>query len=303
MTRLLLVGLALAAAATRAGADELPRPPAALGVDMFASSDAEHTDVWKVALNADWRHSGADDYQGLRLERAVFKPLGQPSEEDLRVYYRFADRAGGWTWNGQAGTDGDTLLGAASIHNDQPFRQEYFLERDIVETPQGLTRRLYYTFAGGALDMPIDARDTLTWVGALQDFTGRNLRTHVRVNYVHVLQPDWGLSAQLRVRYFHSTNPGEFDYFSPRDFVQVTPTLQLRRRIAGWRALLAAGAGAQRQTGGDWRAARTVTAQLSSPSSRRGWSLEGTFAYSNTPVGVGVTYDYRELTLGLRRAF
>lgn len=303
MTRLALLTAAIAAMSASAIADELPPRVAAVGLDLFASSDADNTEVRKAALNVDWAYMDREDRRGLRLERAVFKPLGQDATEDLRVYYRFASRGGRWAWDGQAGTDGETLLGAFSIHDARRFRQEYFLEREIVETPQGVSRGLYYTFGGGALDLPIDARNTVTLVGGLQDFTGRNLRTHIRANYVHVLQPDWGLSAQLRTRYFHSTQPGEYDYFSPRDFVQISPTLQLRRRDAGWRYLLAGSLGAQRQTRGKWRPARAFNAQLSSPPSRQGWSLEGAFAYSNTPVGAGATYDYRQATLGLHRVF
>lgn len=29
-----------------------------------------------------------------------------------------------------------------------------------------------------------------------------NLRTHLRLNYIHVVKPEWGLSAQVRTRYF-----------------------------------------------------------------------------------------------------
>lgn len=282
-------------------------PPADAGqavtVDGFMSSDADKTEVARFGANLDWLSEGPDRHQGVRIERARFSPLGQEATEDLRVYVRQADVTGGWTWKAQVGTDGDTVLGALNAHNDARWRQEYFLEREIIETPQGLARGVYYTFAGGALDVPIDARNTVTAVGAVQAFTGRNERLHLRASYVHVLAPDWGLTAQLRSRWFHSSHPGEYDYFSPRDFVQVTPTLQIRRRTHGWRYLVAAGLGAQKQTGGKWRAARTVTGQLTSPPTRQGWAVDAAFAYSNTPVGAGYTYDYRQFSLGLTRAF
>lgn len=291
------------AAVSATSAQEAGASSQAVGVDIFSSSDADDTDVSKVGLSFDWRRVSPEDYQGLRIESATFKPLGQGAEKDVRLYYRFADRRGDWAWNGQAGTDRRTLLGAFAIHNSSRFRQEYFLEREIVETPQGVTRGVYYTFAGGAFDLPIDDRNTLTLVGAVQAFTGRNVRAHVRANYVHVLQADWGLSAQLRTRVFHSSHPGEFDYFSPETFVQVVPTLQLRRRVGGWRYVVAGGLGAQRQTGSGWRQARSLSAQITSPPVGDGWALDGTFSYSNTPVGAGYTYDYRQLTLGVRRHF
>ena len=303
MTRLgLCLGLALAAAAP-AFAQPAEAPSRALGVDIFTSSDADDTDVSKVALSFDWRRVSPEIYQGLRIERATFQSGSQDRTEDLRAYYRFGDTNGEWTWNGQAGTDGHTLLGGFGLHNASRFRQEYFLEREIVETPVGVSREIYYTFAGGALDLPVNDHNNFTVVGGVQAFTGRNVRLHLRVNYVRVLQADWGLTAQLRTRYFHSSHPGEFDYFSPETFVQATPTLQLRRRVAGWRYVLAGGLGVQRQTGGPWRQANALSAQVTSPPVGDGWTLEGAIAYSNTPVGAGVSYDYRQFTLGLSRAF
>jgi hypothetical protein len=297
------LGLAASLVLCAQAAAEGPSPSPSMGVDVFASSDAEDTEVRKLGVSVDWRNFGPDDLSGLRLEKATFKPLGEDAQTDWRIYYRFGEAAAGWTWNGQVGTDGAEPLGALTVHNEGRFRQEYFLEREIIETPQGLERGIYYTFVGGAFDVPLGARDSASVVVAAQEFTGRNLRTHLRLNYVRSLRPEWGLTAQLRARYFHSSRPGEFDYFSPRNFVQVTPTLQLRRRTGGWRYVVAAGLGAQRQTAGKWRPARSLSAQVSSPPAKAGWSVEGAVAYSNTPVGAGATYDYRQITLGVRRAF
>lgn len=303
MRRLAFALAASLLAAPPALAAEPAAPPSAVTVDVFASSDADNTDVAKWGANLDWRRAGPDDYEGVRLELARFSPLGQPATKDVRAYYRLARKTPDWSWSAQLGSDGDTVLGALNVHNAGRFRQEYFLEREIVETPQGLDRGIYYTFAGGALDLPVDDRNTFTVVGAVQDFTGRNRRLHARATYVHVLSEEWGLTAQVRGRYFHSTEPREYDYFSPRNFVQVVPTLQLRRRIGGWRGLLAVGLGGQRETGGGWRQARAINVQLTSPPVGRTWALDASFAYSNTPVGAGYTYDYRQFGLGVRRAF
>ena len=118
-----------------------------------------------------------------------------------------------------------------------------------------------------------------------------------------MLQPDWGLTAQIRGRYFHSSEPGEFDYFSPKNFIQIVPTLQLRGRRAGWRYVLAAGLGAQWETGGGWRQARAPQRPGHQPTHRPAGRSRRRFAYSNTPTGAGYTYDYRQFSLGLRRLF
>lgn len=300
-----LVGAACLALMVNQAAAQTPpdSPRPAASIDVFTSNDADHTSVQKYGANLDWRYAGPDEFQGLRLETARFRPQGLSTTTDQRVYLRLTDKGVRWSWKGQAGTDGRTVLGSLNLHNEAKFRQEYFLEREILETPRGLSEGVYYTFGGGALDLPINDRNNFTVVAGLQEFTGKNLRSHVRVNYVHVLQPEWGLTAQVRTRYFHSSTPGEYDYFSPRWYAEVTPVVQLRRRAAGWRYVLAAGLGAQRNAGSGWRSARFFNAQLTSPPVGQAWAVTGAFTYSDTPVAVGFTYDYQQATLGITRVF
>lgn len=292
--------LALAGAASAQDAD--PSGPA-VSFDVFASTDADDSDLLKAGVSFDWDYDGPNAYQGLRLETARFTPLGGDTTESQRVYYRFADGKGDWTWNGQVGTDGDTALGAVSLVREGRFRQEYFIEREIVETPQGLDRGLYYTFVGGSFDLPVTDRDSFTVMAGVQDFSGKNVRTHLRANYVHVVKPEWGLSAQLRTRYYRSSEPGEFDYFSPEWYAEVMPVVQLRRFHGGWRYQGAVGYGAQRDSGSDWRSARYLEASVASPPIRRDWVFKAAAVYSNTPVTTGYAYDYKQVTLSLTRAF
>ena len=119
----------------------------------------------------------------------------------------------------------------------------------------------------------------------------------------HVVKPDWGLSVQLRGRYFHSSHPGEYDYFSPRWYSEVLPVVQLRRYSGGWRYSLAAGIGAQRDSGSDWRSSRYVNAQVTSPAVGGRWFVKAGLVYSNTPVGSGYVYDYTQFNLALTHAF
>ena len=50
----------------------------------------------------------------------------------------------------------------------------------------------------------------------MQDFTGDNLR----LNYIHVVKPKWGLSAQVRTRYFNVrvVSPPVREWAVPADF-------------------------------------------------------------------------------------
>lgn len=272
------------------------------GVEVFHSSDADQTEILKSALNLDFRHIDSEHYQGLSLERARFRPTGQASVEDHRVYYRYAG-GDAWKWNGRVGSDGHTVLGSAAIHNESARRQEYFVEREIIETPLGLKDGLYSTYLGGAFDLPINERNLLTTVVGVQDFGGDNKRLHARGNLIHMLSPEHGLSAQLRVRAFRDSVANESDYFAPGWYAQALPTLQMRRHVNGWRYAVAAGYGTQRDAGSSWRPARLFEASITSPKQGHDWSVQAGFTYTNTPVTSGFTYDYTQFTLSLGRSF
>ena len=303
MIRLGMLALVAASGAPPAAAQQADDPTRAAGFDLSVSSDAEDTEVLKAGLNLDVRHRGTDDYLGFRLERARFKPFGQQGKTFDRAYLRVADDAGGWKWNATAGSDGDTLLGSATIHDESRFRKELFVEREMIETPLGIAEGIYYTFAGAAIDLPVNDRNIFTAFVGVQEFTGDNERLHLRGNYVHVLDPEKGLSAQLRTRYFSSSVPGEYDYYSPRWYAQVLPVLQMRRYVGGWQLLGAAGLGAQRDSGSKWQSSRYLNGRVTSPRFKRDWALNANLTYSNTPVGTGFTYSYLQFGFGVTRAF
>jgi hypothetical protein len=301
----LAAGLLAAAAPAQARAQhgsEAEPASQAVGADLFVSTDADDTEIVRAAIDLDLSWEGPHEYRGIRLEKAWFNPLGRGWEGRERIYLRAADRFGGWKWNGRLGTDGTSLLGAATLHNEAKLRQEYFIEREIVETPQGLARGLYYTYAGAALDVPADERNLFTLLAAVQFYSGDNVRTHVRASYIHVARPDWGLSVQLRTRLFHNSEPGEFDYYSPRWYAQLLPVVQLRRFSGGWRWSAAAGLGVQRDSASGWRRSSYLDARLASPPTRA-WSFNAGLTYSETPTVAGFSYDYLQFTLGMRRAF
>jgi hypothetical protein len=296
MTRLPLLG-ALAAFLTAPCAAQQ-----AASIDTWASTDADRTQVLRVGANIDWLNQDDERVRGFRLEEARFTPLGGHTTSFERGYIRYADKSATWAWNAQVGTDGHTVIGSASAHDNASWRKELFVERDILETPRGVTEGIYYTFAGGALDVPLGPRDSGTVVLGAQAFTGRNVRLHARANYVHLVEEDWGLTAQLRGRYFRSTVPGEYDYFSPRWYAEILPVVQLRRRAGGWRYLVAGGYGAQRDAGSGWRASRYLHGEASTPVSKA-VQLKASFVYSNTPVGSGYVYDYLQGSFAVTRKF
>lgn len=284
-------------AASQAG-DEATR---AVGVDFFASNDADNTAVFKTGLTFDFDFADPEHYTGVCLETFVFASSGERAKLRERGYVRFAGSGTRWKWNGEAGTDGRTFLGSGTIHTDEAFRQEYFVERNLVETPVGLRRGLYFTFAGASYDIPLDDRNTATFVAGVQSFTGKNYRLHLRGTYVYAVVPEWGLSLQLRSRSFWNSTPHEFDYFSPDWYFEAIPTVQMRRFYARWQYLAAFGWGLRRDPGTAWKSARLANLAVVSPPFGREWYVKASFLYSNMPVIAGYTYNYEQATLSLTK--
>lgn len=286
-------------------AQELEPAPAA-GTELFVSSDSDDTEVVRLALDFDLRNMGEDERLGVRVEKAWYNPQDTGTRERERVYLRYSDSGGGWNWSALVGTDGDTVIGSASVHDNSRFRKEAFIERDVVETQRGLDEGIYSTFIGAAIDLPADDNNIFTVLGGVQTFTGDNVRLHARANYVHVADADLGLSLQLRGRYFRDSDPGEFDYYSPRWYAQVLPVVQLRRFTGGWELLGAGGIGLQRDANSGWRQANFAQARVRSPRNADDWSVFGEITYTDTPANNGALgdgYSYVQGRLGVYRRF
>jgi hypothetical protein len=277
---------------------------AAGGIEIFTSTDSDDTDVLKILGRALWKNDGRDKFQGIAIEQAWFTPQGQETRRHQRVYLDVADDfRGQWFGRARLGTDGHTWLGSANVRSAN-WHQEFFLEREIVETPQGLDQDIYYTLIGASLDLYASERDVLNGMAGVQAFSGKNERIHLRGSYVHALNSRLGLSVQLRGRYFHSTRPGEFDYFSPKNYVQLLPVIQMRRfDRAGWMYLVAAGLGAQRATRDSWQAARLVDVRIESPRDARRVQAFAQLQYSNNSLTGSGDYRYLMGRLGLTLGF
>ncbi len=277
----------------------------ALGAELWMSTDSEKTSVVKLTGRTLWRFGGATDYQGIDVERAWFTPQGQHTREQTRAYLDFAASARRTIkWSAKVGTNGHTILGSGSIRTSD-WSKELFVEREIVETPRGVDDGIYYTMLGASADLVSDRQNTLSAMAGIQKFTGKNTRIHLRGTYVRLIEPSFGLSVQLRARYFHSTMPGEFDYYSPRDFAQVIPVVQFRRfDHTGWMYLIAVGYGAQKATGSHWQAARLADFRLESPKSSNRLQAFAAIQYSNSSLfGAAGNYNYVMARVGITTRF
>jgi hypothetical protein len=282
-----------------------PRLPPAVGFEIFSSADSEGTHVARAALELGMGNAEDGRSVGIRVERAHYNPSDRGWESRERIFLTGAEKLGDWQLRARVGTDGDSVIGNLSLADASKFRKEVFVERDIVETRQGLDRGLYSTFAGAAIDLPVDDRNVFTALAGVQAFTGDNVRLHLRGSYIHVVDPKLGLSAQLRGRWFRNSDPREYDYYSPRWYAEVLPVVQMRRFTGGWELVGAAGLGLQRDSGSDWRGSRYLHARFKSPS-RSSWSVNGAFTYTNAPSVSGTPgsgYSYGQLTLGVSKRF
>jgi hypothetical protein len=281
-------------------ANPSPATPAA-GVELWTSGDSDRTDVLKLIGRALWRFEGRERYSGVAIERAWFTPQGERTRTQTRVYLDAADRLGAkWKWSARIGTNGSNVLGSATLRTTD-WSKEVFVERELVETRQGLDKHIYYTFAGASMDLPASDHTTFNGMVGVQEFSGRNVRLHARGTLVHVLKPKLGLSFQLRTRYYHSTVPGEFDYFSPRDFVQLVPVVQVRRfDRGGWMYLAAFGYGAQKAAGVGWQRARLADLRIESPGASRTLHAFAQLQYANSSLTGGAGgYHYVLARAGL----
>jgi hypothetical protein len=289
-----------------AAAEPSPEPRPAAGVDFFYSGDSDGAEVVRAGIDFDLRKRDEDHYIGVRLEKAQFNPQGTEWHSHERIYLRAAGSRGDWQLRARVGTDGHTVIGSIAANDHSPMRKEIFLERDIVETRQGLTRRIYSTFAGATIDLPLDDRNVVTNLVGVQTFSGDNTRYHWRSRYIRVLDASSGLSAQLRARYFRNSRPREFDYYSPRWYAEVLPVLQMRRFLGGWELVGAGGIGRQRDSSSRWRPSHFLHARFRSPAGSSEWAVNGAVTYTNTPSITAASqsgYSYMQVSFGASRRF
>jgi len=276
----------------------------ALDAQTFYSSDGAGFETFRQLAGFDFRYRDPEHYLGIATQRAHYEGPGFDAGYN-RVYLDYADsRDNGdgtnWKWNALLGSDGHAWLGNAEIFREHAdgSRDDVFLERDIVETREGTRRGIYYTLLGIAEDFTFTPRWSATGVVAAQDFSGDNTRAILKGRLVYVLSEDWGVSAQLRTRWFRDSHPYEYDYFSPRWYGEWIPTLQLRRFYSGNQFRIALGWGRQRASDRDWQATKLAEIGWTSPK-RGAWYAKIDAGYTNTPINTGYAYSYRYINVQL----
>lgn len=273
----------------------------ALRVDGFHSSDADGAELTRFGVGWDVQRRDREHWIGAKVEQARFVAPGW-SHEEQRVYFQAAGTLGSgdvdddtWRWRVSPGTNGDQLLGSAAMNTEGPRRRELFIERELLETQQGVEREQVVTFLGAAIDHPLGERASVTGLAGWQDFDDSNRRVHLRANGVVSVWREQGLSLQLRTRYYRNSEPNLGDYFSPAWYVDVIPAIGWRRFVSGHQFNAVAGVGRQRTAVEDSRRARLLQAGYESPRWRDSW-VRVNVGYSDTPVATSAQrdrYSYR----------
>jgi hypothetical protein len=290
MQRMALILLWLAAGIARADP--------AVDVETFYSSDKAGFDTYKQLFGIDFSYRDPEHYLGLAAQYARYSGPDFHAE-DNRAYLRYADThdngdGTNWKWNGTLGFDEHTWLGSAEVYKEAAdgSRDDVFVERDLVETKLGTADQIYYTLLGYAKDFSFTPRFSATGVVAYQDFSGDNARTLLRGRISYVLSEDYGISAQLRTRWFYDSTPNEYDYFSPRWYGEWIPTLAMRRFYGGNQFYAALGYGQQRTSDSGSRSARLAEVGWTSPK-RGAWYAKINAGYTDTPLTNAYVYAYR----------
>jgi hypothetical protein len=270
----------------------------ALESDTFYSTDKAGFETIQQLVGWDIHRIDNEHYVGVALEDAHYSGPGFGTSDD-RAYLRFADTrpnkdGTAWKWNAQLGFDQRTVVGNFEIYDERAdkSRAELYGERDIVATREGTDLGLYSTLIGVADDFQLTPRLSATASAAFEDFTDDNTRDLARARLVYVVAPDYGISAQLRTRYFHDSDPNEFDYFSPRWYAEYVPTIAMRRFIDGNQFYVAIGYGRQRTSDRNWNPDTLIEASWTSPDRGR-WFTRLSVGYTNTPVNTNDGYAYR----------
>ena len=304
---MLTAALALAAVAPAAMAQTTPdEGKQAVRTDVWVGSDADGNEARKLALGWDIEHRDIEHWWGVKVEHARFSGNGWHDAQDRLFLSGAGDAGSQWQWEGDVGTNGDDLIGRASIHSRDAYRKEFFIERDVLETRNGVAQGWVQTFAGAGIDVPMGDRWSASGVAGVQDFdVGDNLRTHLRGNLVFAVAPEQGLSLQLRTRYYRNSEPREADYYSPRWYGEALGVVGWRRYVGGYQYTARAGLGRQRSAGDSSKRARMLEVGMETPRWKNAWLRLDT-GYTDTPVLTDTgaeSYSYRYARLQAFVAF
>lgn len=170
------------------------------------------------------------------------------------------------------------------------------INRDRVETQDGLIYGIYYTLAGASIEQQLIDRLTLVATGGGMFFSDANTRAYMKFRLIYDLMPEYGVTAQLRYRQYHDSNttiPNNY-YFNPDGYAETMLVFGIRRRLAGWTLSGTAGLGQQRIEQQPGTSSRLAEFAVTSPHAGEIF-FRARLGYSNSADFFGPSYSYRYL--------
>lgn len=278
--------------------------PWAGGAGYWQSTDSEGFGSRRLSVEALTDYEHLDRRTGIRyIDHQFSQNEWQRRGQQLRWVARRTDRKTADGWNAELGWLQQSTHQLLTV--DSNYRHtftggaalEVFANRDVVETRSALTQGLYFNFAGGALDVPVNPHLTLVGLAGYQLFSDDNQRRHVRGRVIWQPSLDLGLTLQLRHRWFDNSrlDVGRA-YFNPQQYQEQMLALGWRQRTGDWRHALTAGIGSQQIA----TEARTPTQllELSSETQTERYALRVRAGYSRAAGAAATTdpdYWYRYL--------
>ena len=227
--------------------------PWAAGGGYYQSMDSEGFGSRRISVEALTTYQHLDGRTGVRYIDHQFSQNGwQQSGQQLRWVARHTDRKSMDGWNAELGwlqqsthalltldtNYRHTLAGGAAL--------EVFANRDVVETRTALAQGLHFTFAGAAVDLPINPHLTVIGLAGAQAFSDDNQRRHLRGRLIWPPSLDLGVTLQLRYRWFDNSRLNvSQSYFNPEQYQEGMFAVGWRQRTGNWRHAFTAGVGSQ----------------------------------------------------------
>lgn len=172
-------------------------------------------------------------------------------------------------------------------------RAELMLNRDRVETLQGLMQGTHYTMAGADLEQQFTERISGVLMGGVQSFSDGNNRPFIKLRGVYDVIPDYGVTLQLRYRQYHDTDTAEATtYFNPDRYREGMVLLGIRHRYDGWLMTGTAGLGRQWVNSDPSTATKLIEGGVTSPSVHKVF-LQARIGYNQSAGYQGPDYSYR----------
>ncbi len=214
---------------------------AAIG-NVQSSSDAEDFDALRLRTGLLFGVTSPFHYAGVAVQTTHYDQSGWDRDaQAILALWRKQDR------ETLAGTVGEVGLvrvaGRTRVIGDATWSLrpaprtgiELLASGDLVETQRALEQATAYTFLGISAEQQLTGRLTAIGLTGYQRFTDGNARVHLRGRVIWLLVPEHGITAQLRLRRFDTTQLDVGDaYFNPERYQEWQGALAMRKRHAGW---------------------------------------------------------------------